>query len=502
MPAAEQLQEPELVVPSEAGRIASFDARAVAIAESNAFIVAILGACTAILAANFRAATNSDTWYSLVAGRLIANNGLPHHDTLAAMTLGRTWVDQEWLGHLAIYGLFVTGGWPLALLGSILLYTLAFGVLAVWARLGGASERSVALVLLAAFVVGAPNTALRAQTGAYLLFALTLAMLLADELRPSRRVYLTLPLLVVWANVHGSVLLGAALVSVAGIIGALSRRRDGPRPARTVTLVVVPWACLLASPYAFELPGYYRRILGNSAIRHSVTEWARGTPIGQPFFFALLAAAAVLLVFAVLRRSVTALGVVILAATAVLGVAAIRNQVWFALAAAAVLPRALDTVWPPSDVPRRRRMNLMLGAGGAAVAVLALAWAGAQAHNAVEKNFPPRAAASLAAAASRTPEARIFTDEQYADWLLYEDPSLSRRIAYDIRYELLSDDQLRRIAAFRRERGPDWQAVAAPYDLLVLNPGGDSGAIKSFKQRPGTQVISRRPGPVVLRQGP
>ena len=156
----------------------------------NALVIVMLAACAAVLASRVTATAGPDTWYSLLAGRLIWHDGLPHHDTLTALTLGRTWVDQEWLGHLGIYGLFATGGWALALLVGVAGFIAAFAVSAAGARARGASERSAALVALAAFIAGAPNTELRAQTFAYVLFALTLALLLGDDRSPSRRVFL------------------------------------------------------------------------------------------------------------------------------------------------------------------------------------------------------------------------------------------------------------------------------------------------------------------------
>ena len=132
-----------------------------------------------------------------------------------------------------------------------------------------------------AFIAGGSNTELRAQTFAYVLFALTLLLLLGDDRAPSRRVYLTLPLLVLWANVHGSVLLGAGLVALYGAISA-SERRAAAAGAATLAAAGgrvdgrARGSASLASPYGFELPGYYRRVLGNSALRRCRRPNGRG----------------------------------------------------------------------------------------------------------------------------------------------------------------------------------------------------------------------------------
>src|SRR5439155_9284451 len=141
-------------------------------------------------------------------------------------------------------------------------------------------------------LAGLSNTVLRAQIPAYVLFALVVFLLLDDERRPSRRVFLVFPLLVLWANLHGSVVFGAALVALRGAtlaVSALKRRTDtDSSAARAGLLVLGPWVCVLASPYAWALPGYYYRTLGNSSFSHLVSEWAPSTVRGDPVFFILL----------------------------------------------------------------------------------------------------------------------------------------------------------------------------------------------------------------------
>jgi hypothetical protein len=470
--------------------------------EGNAFLVATLAVCSGLLVALIRSALQADGWYTLVSGRLIAHSGIPHHDTLTALTLGRTWVDQQWLAHVALYALWAMGGVRAVLLATVVLYALAFTIVAVGARRRGATDRSVAIVVAVCFFVGISNTLLRAQVPAYVLFAVVLALLLSDAAQPGNRVYLVLPLLALWANVHGSVVLGAALVAAYGATVAVSGllgRGDGERRLlRAAVLIAAPWACILASPYGLALPGYYRRVLDNPTLSHSVTEWGPSTIRGQPVFFAALLGGAILAVLA--RRRLTPFALVALVITALFGLLAIRNIVWFAFVGAAVLPTALDAVWAPAETRRRTGFNLLLGVAGLGLLVAAVAVTLARGNAWYQSSFPPRAIAAVHSATRADPRARVFADDQFADWLLFEDPSLAGRVAYDIRFELLTSRELRRIVDFRLERGLDWQRALAGYKVLVLDPKSDRGALEWLRRHARVHALYRDPNVVVLQR--
>ncbi len=487
--------------PGYAGR-SGLTRRLLGALERNAFVILALAACAGAQIAFLRSALQSDTWYTLVSGRLVWGSGIPHHDTLTALTAGRTWVDEQWLAQLGFYGLWSVGGIVLAMFSLVVLYTGAFGILAAGARSRGASARSVALVTGASFLVGVPNTILRAQVPAYLLFAIVLVLLLADRGRMSPRVYLALPLLVLWANVHGSVLVGAALVALYGVTAAVDARRARPggrRLARAAVLVLAPWACVLVSPYGLALPGYYRSVLDNPTLADNVGEWGASTLRGQPLFFALLAAGLVLATLA--RRRLTPFALLAVIAAGLFGMLAIRNIVWFALVSAAVLPTALDAVWPPAESRRRPGLNLALAAAGVGLAVFMAAVVAGRGRAWLESGYPPRAAAVTSAAAHAAPGARIFANERYADWLLFEHPELAGRVGYDVRFELLTHPQLKRIVAFRSETGVDWLRAARGYGLLVLDPKADAGAVRLLEAEPGTTVLYRDGKVVVLSRG-
>jgi hypothetical protein len=468
--------------------------------EQNAFTVLILGLGVAGLTWRIRASIAPDTWYTLVAGRTIATSGLPRHDSLAVLTAGRQWVDQQWLAHLALYGLWRAGGWPLALLTVIVSYAGAFAVLAATARRLGASDRSVSIVTLLCFGAGIQNTALRAQTPAYLLFGLVLSLLLLDERRPSRRVYLIFPLLVVWANIHGSVVLGAGLVALRGATLAASQlRAHGPVRdwlPRAGAFLLVPWLCTLASPYGLALPGYYRRVLDNPTLDNLVVEWAAGTVHNVPFFFALLFAG--LWLVGRTRRALIPFAQLAFFGTAVAGLFAIRNVIWFTFVAAATLPLALDELWTPLDAPRRRRVNRALVTVAFATAAAAMAVTAAHDRAWFESSYPRAAARVVSDAVSSDPKLRVFANDRYSDWLLFEAPDLKGRVAYDIRFELMTSAELTSTAAVAGEYGPDWSRVTDGYRLLVLDPSSDRVPIRTFAGLRGTTVLFRDAQVVVL----
>src|SRR4029077_6400292 len=86
----------------------------------------------------------------------------------------------------------------------------------------------------------------RTQSLPFPLFVAVVVLLALDARTPSSRVYLVLPLLCVWANVHGSIVLGVALTAVRGLdLLAKGSRRRGAALAAAAPL------CLLASPYGF-----------------------------------------------------------------------------------------------------------------------------------------------------------------------------------------------------------------------------------------------------------
>src|SRR5262249_44067280 len=163
-------------------------------------------------------------------------------------------------------------------------------------------------------------------------------LVLADARQPSRRVFWTLPLLVLWTNLHGSVVLGAMLVSLDGLVGMVQQRlpsgRGGP-------LLPAPWACLFASPPRPPPPPHLWKILVGGDFKHFVTEWAPTTLSAQTAAVYLIVLGGLWLLGRA-GRGVPLLDQLAFVLASVLAFEAVRNTAWIGLVALAVLPPVVD----------------------------------------------------------------------------------------------------------------------------------------------------------------
>jgi hypothetical protein len=316
-------------------------------------------------------------------------------------------------------------------------------------------------------------------------------------------VLLVLPILVVWANVHGSVVLGAVLTTVCGVLLVLRAVRKGADSSkelllRGALLAVAPCLCIFASPYGSSLFHYYGSTAFNSSFGRVVSEWQHSWPsiMTLPFYVLAVACAWFLLRN---RRSVTAFEQLALPLLFLSGVSALRNMVWFSFFALIVLPLPLGKRLGDVRGNESRTIKTVL----AAAAIAAVSVAGAAAASRPESwltssVYPAAAAEAVGAAAATDPTARIYSDVRYADWLLWTRPELAGRIAYDARFELLSSAELEQLYRLQNKLTPQWKAAVANHRLVVLPGGQASAAARALMAEDGVRRIYRDHSVVIL----
>jgi hypothetical protein len=475
-------------------------------------LIAVLAFAVTLLAL-LPQAWGDDSWLALVTGRGIWNHGIPYHESLTVMALGHRWPDQQWLSQLASYGLYRVGGLGLLGLVNVALMVSAVGAGVIVARRRGARAWVVMTVLALCLMQIVPAREVRTQAFAMPLIVATIALLSGDSRRHTKRVYLCLPILVLWANLHGTAALGAGMVMLYGVVLAWERwRHPGPtglreRWAAPILLTAGPLVCILLTPYGLGMFPYYESTLSNGTFKQLVTEWQPITSqmaIAIPFF---LLAGLVIWSFGRRPESTTVWEKLVLVVLAAGSIMVIRNGLIFGFAALLIAPASLDAALPrrraDQPAPVRDRLNLLLcGAAASLLVIIAGATLIRPAGDFEYRQVSKGLLSVVRTETQRYPGMRIFADVQYADWLLWVDPSLRGRIAYDARFELLSAAQMEEIVRALSAIGPDWKRAAAGYRLVILRRGASPDAIRGLVGEPGRRVLYDRGGQVVLLRSP
>lgn len=404
-----------------------------------------------------------DSWLTFIGGREIWAHGIPTHDSLAVLSHGQPWIDQQWLAQLATYGLVVALGIGVVVALNALLVMIAFAHACRLAR-RNASARSI--VIFALLAIPFSFSSLRAQTFALVMFVPFFALLCAESRRATRRVWLALPLLVLWANVHGSVIVAAGLAGLLGVCQFLQGMRR-----RGTLLAVGAAASVLATPYGLSLLGYYHSTMGNPLFKKYISEWAPPTFPSAASVPLLLIAGTGLVLIARRPSHFTRFETAALLLLFLGGLAAVRSGVWFTYAALLLMPGLLDRAWPPRRLPGPARA--LVGVTGAAALLLC---AGAVGYGVMSEShvkhmlYPPDAIQAVDRALAAHPHARLLADDRTADWLLYELPQLKGRIAFTGRWEVLTRPEFQAARDFIKQAEPDPQRFERGYRLFAVDP--------------------------------
>ena len=461
--------------------------------EREGLLVVVCGALTAFWAFAAPYWLEADSWLTLLGGREIHAHGIPRTDGLTVITHGQQWVDQQWLAQVFFWNLTRVGGIRLDLLVTIALLVAPLVLAVRVARKRGASPISIVPFLALAAL---PLTSfLRAQLFSQLLFVVLFALLVRESRKPSRRVYLAFPLLVLWANLHGAVVVGAALVALLGAC-ELAARRPWPRGA---ALLVAPWLCLVATPYGLGTLGYYKSTIANPVLRQTVTEWMSPTFTGRHGILLFLLACAGVALVVKRPRDLTRFELAALVLTLAGAMLAVRSIAWFAYTCVMLLPPLREaTRGVAARAPNRLHavpaLVIAVVAFGAVVAVALTP------TSKLTRQWPPEAAAAVRQVTSEDPNARVLAANRYGDWLLYEIPDLRGRVAFDGRWELLETEQAKRVFDYFWQVG-DWQRLSHGYRVIVLDPKLQPDLVKTYDARRDVRVLYRDGRFVVYDRG-
>jgi hypothetical protein len=286
-------------------------------------------------------------WLAALGRTIMAQGSIPSGVPYAAAP-SLDWVNVPVLGELVFHALEVVGGDRGLLLAQLVAATAALALLAVGMRALDAPDAARATVLLLVFFAGVPSFIIvRAQLFSLVLFCVLLLLLRAEARKPSRGVWLLVPLIALWANLHGAVLVGLAIAAAYLVLERFRRE-----PIVAVCVLAACGGALFLTP-AFAASGnYYLGVLRSEAAQRGEGMWAP-LSFDKPFDVLFIVLAIPLLVFA-LRSGLRVWELACVAAFTVLTLHAGRNAIWLLFLVAAPAAHGLGKRYLRDvTVPRR-----------------------------------------------------------------------------------------------------------------------------------------------------
>lgn len=416
-----------------------------------------------------------DLWGHLLFGSLLLGGTFAVENGFAYTTPTHPWVNHELLAEGTMALLYRLAG-PGGLVALKVL--LGVGTLALLWR--SAARRSGDVVastfaVLVALVVMAPGLMIRPQLFTLFFLALTLEILARSDYRPQGWA-LGLPLLMaVWINVHGGVLAGVGLVTIAlGVNAGVRAGRNDLSRHQTIAalgLVFAVVTALLVNPYGFRLLQF---LALDVTPQVPISEWAPVRPFDTSFPSFKLMLIVTTIGIAVLRPRLAEVAIVLVTATV-----ALRHQrhiPLFAIAATPLLATILHEWlrrWPSGAAYRSVADLARGGVIAGAVLQLTVAALAVGTHRgtiAVSPTYYPVQALRFLAQNDIVGNVALpFRWGEYALWAL----PAGTRVAVDGRFTTAYPGSLLADAWSFMSGGQGWDALLERYptDIVVADRG-------------------------------
>jgi hypothetical protein len=432
------------------------------------FLIAavLVGAFTAFAPGIFN---DGDTWMHIAAGDLMLRSGaVVHTDPFSYTFLGKPWQAHEWLSEVLMALAWRLAGWT----GVALLFATAAGAMAgLLTRHVGRWLGGVPLAVVVVLSLGCLAPALLARPH---LLALPLLEMWTAELvmaradgRPPSWIRLA-PIMVAWANIHGSFVFGLGLLGAFGLESAWRNRSEGVR-------ALLPWAwpvplmlvATVVSPHGLANLTFPLRLTSMTTLA-GIGEWAPLDFDRNPFFEVALLGLVLVLGWRGVRVPVFSLLLVLLVAHLTLHHA--RHVQLFAIVAPLLLAEPLGAVFKGKTATPGRGGPWPIAAAAALAAVVAVG------RIAVASGSPDSASAPSVALAHVPPslkERPVFNAYRFGGFLIFSGvrPYIDSRAevygdAFRNRFLALQGGDACAFAAEAAKRGFAW-TILEPASPLI-----------------------------------
>ena len=227
-----------------------------------------------LLAGN-RLLIDPDTLWQITVGQwIIDHRAVPETDVYSFTMRGQPWISTQWLAQVAYARAYAIAGWsgPVVLAAAAIAATFALLTKFLDRRLG---ESTTLVFVAAALALTVPHLLARPHVLALPVMVAWVGGLIASADRRDAPSFALLPLMVVWANLHGGFVFGLALTAPIAFDAILNAEAASRRSLarRWAIFGVAALAACCCTPYGWNALLASHRILALGGALPLIMEW-------------------------------------------------------------------------------------------------------------------------------------------------------------------------------------------------------------------------------------
>jgi hypothetical protein len=234
----------------------------------------------AIVIADLRQLSDPDLWGHVLWGReLIAHGSIPPNNIYSYSAPDFRWLHHEWLSEVMMSVIFDRfGPFGLKLLKFLCTAgTISFIVLAESETDAPASVQ--ALILLVASLILVPLMQFRPQIFDFIFLSAIVAMLCRHNRCGSAPLWIVIPIMAIWCNLHGGFFIGLVVMGVYGATTIVTDIWSGHGARRGLGIIAITAGAAVSTLFTFLIPpardNWYTLIysLRNPTTHNNIVDW-------------------------------------------------------------------------------------------------------------------------------------------------------------------------------------------------------------------------------------
>ncbi len=250
-----------------------------------------LSAYALLVLAGDRLLIDPDTQWQITVGQWILDHrAVPETDVYSFTMRGQPWISTQWLAQVLYAKVYAWWGWtgPVVLAAAASAATFALLTRSLSRRL---SDSATLVFVSVALALTAPHILARPHVLALPVMVAWIGGLIAAADRPGAPSFRLLPLMALWANLHGGFVFGLVMIAPIALDAVVNAQASLRKPlaARWAAFAAAALLASCCTPYGWNALLASQKILALGSALPLITEW-RPADFGvlRPFEICLL----------------------------------------------------------------------------------------------------------------------------------------------------------------------------------------------------------------------